>query len=140
MVSKDSPATDTTNQVLTGSTVFGIFLNVQVVARVGAGGVDNIYMIVYKNPSANLNIPSVDNIGASDKKRYVIHQEMVMTQAGITDNSLIPKTLFKGFIKFPFKMKRNGIDDKWQVVIGHRTGEATQVSNFCLQAIFKEFR
>lgn len=132
--------TDTSNQVATASTVHAIYLRVEVIQVVAAGGVDNIYMIVYKNPGANVTAPAVDAVGASDKKRFVIHQEMLMTGNVNTGSASIPKTLFKGVILIPRGYKRNGFDDKLQLVIGHRTGEATQQSNFCIQCIYKEFR
>ncbi len=136
----NSPVTGTSNQCSVGSTVNALFLNVQVVPVIASGGVNNIYMIVYKNPGANVTGPAVDTVGISDKKRFVIHQEMLMLSNGITLGDNNPRTLFKGVIKLPPRMKRNGIQDKWQVIIGHRSAEATQVSEFCLQAIYKEFK
>ncbi len=134
------PPDGTSNACASGSTIHGIFLNVQVTPVIAAGGVDRIYMMVYKNNGANTTPPAVDAVGVSDNRRWVIHQEMLMLQSGITDNSLIPRTLFKGVIKFPRNYKRNGIDDKWQVIIGHATGEVTQKSNWCIECIYKEFR
>ncbi len=137
----DDPAaiTGTPQQVHIGSTVHGIFLNVQVIQKVAAGGVDNIYMIVFKNPGNNLTAPNVDAVGNSDDRKHVIHQEMIMTGTVLTAAAAIPKTLFKGVIQIPRGMKRFGVQDRIQVVIGHRNGEATQQSNFCLQCIYKEF-
>ncbi len=136
----DSPSSANTNQCLIGSTVHAIYLRVEVIQKVAAGGVDNIYMIVYKNPGGDLTGPNVDAVGASDDKKRVIHQEMLMTGTVLTAASAIPKTLFKGVIALPRAIRRNGVGDKLQVIIGHRNGEATQQSNFCLQCIYKEFR
>ncbi len=139
--SSDNPPFTNPADCATGSTVHGVFLNVQVIAIVPAGGIDNIYMLIFKNEANNDTPPTINNVGASDKRRFVIHQEMLMTgSVGTVGSNAIPKTLFKGFIKFPPRMKRNGLDDKWQVVIAHRSGEATQQTNFCLQCIYKEFR
>jgi len=141
IVTVDSPGAVTgPNQVEVGSTVNAIFLNVQVIQEIPAGGVDNIYMYVYKNPGGDLTGPAVDGVGASDERKRVIHQEMVMTGTVLTAASAVPKTLFKGVVLIPKGLRRNGVQDKLQVVIGHRTGEATQSSNFCLQCIYKEFR
>ncbi len=131
--------TDTSNQCATASTVHAIYLRVEVIGKDSAGGVDNIYMIVYKNPGANVTAPAVDAVGASDKKRFVIHQEMMMLDFKGTTSGF-PRTLMKGVVLIPRGYKRNGFDDKLQVVIGHRTGEVTQLTEFCLQCIYKEFR
>jgi len=138
----NDPADTSTPQVAQGSTIHSIFLNVQVVGIIGAGGVDNVYMIVFKSPGDNINPPSVDSVGTSDSRRFVIHQEMMMTgqPGGNPGSSNIPRTLFKGVIKIPRGYKRNGYDDKLMVLIGHRAGEVTQKTNFCLQCIYKEFR
>lgn len=139
-IANDNPAYNTSpNQVNTGAQIFAFFLNVQVIQAVAAGGVDNIYMIIYKNNGNNLVNPPVDNVGASDLRRFVIHQEMVMTGTPSTVASAIPKTLFKGVIKIPKSLRRFGVQDRLQVVIGHRTGEVTQQTSFCLQCIYKEF-
>jgi len=125
-----------------GSTVGSIYLRVEVVSIIGAGGVDNIYMAVVKNNGGNTTFPVVDQLGISDKRKFVIHQEMMMTgQAGGNPGSAnIPRTLFKGVIRIPRAYKRNGVEDKLQVLLQHRTGEATQKSNFCIECIYKEFR
>lgn len=133
------PADLSTNQCATGSTVHSIYLRVEVIGKDSASGVDNIYMIVYKNPADTIAPPIVDGVGSSDKRRFVIHQEMMMLDFKGTTSGF-PRTLFKGVIKLPRTFKRNGIDDKLQVVIGHRLGETTQLSEFCLQCIYKEFR
>ncbi len=136
----ENPPTTTANAVETGSHVYSVFLNVQVIQKVAAGGVDNIYMIVFWNPSNNLVAPPVDGVGADDNRRFVLHQEMRMTGTVLTAADAIPLTLFKGVVRIPKVFHRNGIQDKLQVLIGHRSAEVTQQSNFCLQAIYKEFR
>ncbi len=124
------------------STVGAIFLNVQVVGEIGAGGVDNIYMAVVKNPGNNFVFPDVDLLGISDLRKYVIHQEMIMTgQAGGNPGAAnIARTMFKGVILIPRGYKRNGFQDRIQVILQHRSGEQTQVTNFCIEAIYKEFQ
>ncbi len=141
----DNPALGSPQQVATGSTVHSIFLRVEAVGIESAGGVDNIYMLVYKNPGANVAGPRPDAAGTSDNKKRVIHQEMLMlaprseSGAGGGD-ARFPRTLFKGVVRIPRGLKRFGYEDKLQVVISHRVGEMTQLSEFCLQCIYKEFR
>jgi len=127
------------NDINTGAVMKWIFLNVQIIQKVAAGGVDNIYLAVYKNVGNNTALlANGDAIGASDRKRFVIHQEMVMTGNVLTAAAAVPKTLFKGVLRIPKSLQRFGLEDRLQVIISHRTGEASQQSNFCLQCIYKE--
>ncbi len=135
------PSNVVSNQVNDTSIVRSIFLRVEVVGTVAAGGVDNIYMYVYKNPANDLALPDADSVGVSDKRKFVIHQEMIMlTPLDVTNGVAFPRTLFKGVIRIPQPYQRNGIQDRLQVVLQHRTGEATQTTRFCLQCIYQEFR
>ncbi len=65
-----------------GAHVRSIFLNVQVVNETDATGlINNAYMYVYANPGNNVspgNIPPVNEVGTSDFRKNVFHQEMVM--------------------------------------------------------------
>ncbi len=139
----DSPVLSSPNQVASGSTVHAIYLRVEVVGTIGAAGVDNIYMIVYKNPGNNVVPPiNLDAVGISDKKRFVLHQEMLMTgqPGGNPGSANIARTLFKGVVMLPRTFKRFGHDDKLQVILQHRTGESSQNTDFCIECIYKEFR
>jgi len=141
IITKDSPLSTNVNEVKKMSTVSAIYLRVEVAGIIQAGGVDNIYMAVFKNPGGNLIIPALDGIGASDNRKYVIHQEMIMlTPQGSVDNNSFPRTLFNGVIRIPRGYKRNGINDKLTVVLQHRTGEVTQTTQFCIECIYKEFQ
>lgn len=128
-----------TNQCNIGSTVGSIYLRVEVVGSTAAGGINNIYMGVFKNPGALLSPPAMDNVGTSDRRKYMIHQEMLMLAPFVTGGTQFPRTMFKGVIRIPRGYKRNGIEDKLQVILQHRTGEATQQTDFCIECIYKEF-
>jgi len=139
----DAPAPNSSpEQVNVGSKINSIYLRVEAVAIVAAGGVDNIYMAILKNPGNNLVVPNLDQVGTSDNRRYIIHQEMMMTgQAGGNPGSAnIARTLFKGVIRLPRGYQRMGVNDRLQLLIQHRVGEATQQSNFCQQCIYKEYQ
>ncbi len=130
----DNPVIANTAEVQTGSTVHGVFLVVEVTNTEATQGVlPNCYLIVVKNPGGNLVIPAPNAIGASDNKKYVIHQEMVMLQKQTGSN---PRTLFKGVIKIPRGYKRFGPNDLLQVVI---FAPGVDI-DLCLQAHYKEFR
>jgi len=133
----DAPVIASQPQVITGSHVYGMYLHVEVSHTSGTGR-PNIYMIVYKNPGANLSNTSFvpKGMGATDLKRHVIHQEMIL-MSGDAGNGL-PRPLFNGVIKVPGAMSRIGPGDEINMNIV--TGNAGIVADWCLQAHFKEFR
>ncbi len=133
----DAPIFTNTVNNHVGSNVRAIYLRVEVAGRTAAGGIPNIYMAVMKNPANEISIPNLDVIGGTDKRKFFIHQEMIMLNA-LSDGSF-PRTMFKGVILIPRHYQRNGIDDKLQVILQHRSGEATQSTDFCIECIYKEF-
>ncbi len=135
---KDAPVLANTFEVVTGSTVNGIFLTVEVVAtEVSTGKTPNFYLAVYKNPGNNITFPDANAIGSSDSKRFVFHQEMVMINAQ-ADDSGNPRNVFKGVIRLPPRFKRFGPDDRlFAQLFIPSTGVAC---NACLQCHYKEFR
>ncbi len=128
----DAPVLANTSECETGSTVNGIYLDVEVYGT-SAGGLSNVYMYVGKNPGTNLALPNPNVVGASDNKRFVIHQEMVMLQQVSNSN---PRTLFKGVIAIPRGYRRNGPQDILVLVI---LAPGVNI-NVCMQAHYKEFR
>ncbi len=135
IIAKDQPVLATEEEVITGSTVHGIFLKVIVASNEAtvSGAIPNFYMTVFKNPGNSLAVISPNQVGQNDDKRYVIHQEMVMIENQISGN---PTTVFSGVIAIPRGYKRFGPNDRLQVVL---LSPAINVT-ICLQAIYKEFR
>ncbi len=129
----DAPVLANVNECETGSTVNGIYLKVEVVNTGTTGVLANAYMTLAKNPGNNLTIPPPNTVGASDNKKYVIHQSMIMLQ--MVDNSN-PRTLFDGVIVIPKGYRRNGPADRLQLSIFSPGVEL----NICIQAHYKEFR
>ncbi len=129
----DTPTLADTDGVETGSTVNGIYLKVEGVNTGSAGVLANWYMSVSKNPGGNLTTPDPNVVGASDNKKYVIHQEMLMFQ--MVDNSN-PRTLFNGVIAIPKHMRRFGPNDLLQLKL---LAPGVEV-NWCIQCHYKEFR
>ncbi len=132
VVAKDAPVLGNPAEVQTGSTVGSIFLNVQVSAT-STAALANVYMAIYKSPGDNLSAINPTNTGINDSKRFVIHQEMIMTEKNTT---AIPRTLFKGVINIPRSYKRFGYNDALIIVL--RSPGVTM--DFCFQCIYKEFR
>ncbi len=118
--------------VARGATVNGIYLKVEAYAT-NAAALSNIYIAIVKNPGNNLTMPNANVVGSSDNKRFVIHQEMTMTEKKTNGN---PRTLFNGVIVIPRGYRRFGPQDELQLLI-FSPGNTFDV---CLQCHFKEFR
>ncbi len=128
----DAPVLANTNECETGCTVNGLYLHVEILWSSGTS-LANCYLAVFKNPGGNLTAPDANKVGVSDNKKYVIHQQMIMLQAQADPN---PRVLFDGVIAIPKGYRRFGINDTLQVLV-YSPGIAF---DFCIQAIYKEFR
>ncbi len=122
-----------TTEVETGSKVNGIYLKLEAYASGTVGALANFYMIIAKNPGNNITMPTPNGVGASDNKRFVIHQEMVMLQQEVNGN---PRTVFNGVIVIPKGYRRFGPDDRLQIIVLTPGID----SLFCFQCHYKEFR
>ncbi len=129
----DDPVIANTNEVITGSKVNGIYLNVEAYATT-AGALANIYIMIFKDPSSVLSgIPNPNVVGSSVLKKFVIHQEMKMLEQSVNGN---PRTIFNGVIKIPRHMQRMGPADEIRIRI-FAPGVNCSV---CFQCHYKEFR
>ncbi len=130
----DTPDLATNNEVQTGATVNGIYLKVEIVRTQATSGVlTNAYLAVYKNPGGNIATISPNTVGINDNKRFVIHQEMVMTEQQGNGN---PRILFNGVIVIPRGYRRFGPNDTLILVMLSPGGTI----NYCVQTHYKEFR
>jgi len=134
----DNPALANPAEVSQGSRVNAIYLRVEVLAVAGFTTVPRVYMVLWKNPANAFTAINPDSVGSSDRKRFVLHQEMTMV-AGTTDVQ-IPRTMFQGVIKIPPRMQRMGFDDRIALLFRHESGETTAITNVCIQAIYKEYK
>ncbi len=132
IASNDAPVLANTNEVLTGSTVNGIYLKIEAYATT-AGALANFYIIVYKNPGGNIADITPNSVGTKDDKRYVIHQEMVMLEQSVNGN---PRTVFNGVIVLPRGYRRFGPNDTLRL---RMFPPGVNVS-VCVQCHYKEFR
>ncbi len=135
VAANDAPVIGSTAQVITGSKVYGIYLKVVVASNEAqvTGAIPNVYMMIFKNPGGNLTLPSANAVGASDNKRFSIHQEMSMITNIV---SAAPTVLFDGVIKIPKGLSRFGPNDLLTIAI---LAPAIDIS-FCSQTHYKEFR
>ncbi len=133
--SVDAPVLASTEEVETGSKVNGIYLKVIVASNEAqvTGAIPNVYMYVMKNQGGFVPAPTPNNVGSSDSKRFIIHQEMVMIDNKVSGQ---PSVMFNGVIVIPKGYRRMGPDDLLQVFIFSPAINIT----FCIQAHYKEFR
>ncbi len=129
---KDAPILANTSEVITGSTINGIYLKVEINATSSAA-LSNAYMYVAINPGGTLTLPDPNVVGSFEEKRYVIHQEMVMLQQQSGSN---PRTLFSGVIVIPRGLRR--MSPNTRIVLAVFSPGVTL--NACVQCHYKEFR
>ncbi len=130
----DAPVLANITECETGSKVNGIYLKVEAINSEPTQGVlPNGYLMIFKNPGANLAFGNPNAVGASDNKKYVIHQEMVMFQKTTGSN---PRTLFNGVITIPRGYRRNGPND---TLVARLFSPGVDME-VCLQCHYKEFR
>ncbi len=128
----DNPAQANVTEVQTASTVNSIYLKVECYAT-ATTSLANCYMYVIKDPGGNLANVDGNKVGASDIKKFVIHQEMVMLEKNTTG---LPRTLFAGVIRIPRGYRRMGTNDELNLVL-YSPGVSV---DFCVQCIYKEYR
>ncbi len=124
----------TPSQVAFGASVKNIFISVFVLGPTG-GSSGLVDWYIWKNPGSSIILsdrPVPGNVGISKNRKWVFHEEkgLAATQDGTP-------MVFKGVIKVPEKMRRFGEDDKIEIVLLTETGFDSQ---FCIKAIYKEFR
>ncbi len=130
----DAPVLANTGDVETGAKVNGIYLKVEVACLVEvASAIPNVYMIIVKNPGGNITAPSATAVGASDNKRFVIHQEMINVE-NVTGGQA--RILFNGVIAIPKGYRRFAPNDLLQLII---IAPSIQIA-YCVQCHYKEFR
>ncbi len=128
----DSPALGVANAVRNPCHIKAIHLNVQVAAT-GSAALNNIYLILVKNVGANLTFPAPNAVGVSDNKKFVFFQNMVMAERSTAGN---PRVLVNEWIAVPKRYQRMGANDRLEV---HLRAQG-QPNDFCIQAIYKEYR
>lgn len=123
-----------------GSKVNSIFLRVETVHNSGTWvTIPRVYMIVMKNPANDIPVPYPATVGTTSRRKFVIHQEMMMQTGVSADANSFPRTMFHGVIKLPKHMQRFGIDDRLLIVFALDSGETTATVSCCVQCIYKEY-
>ncbi len=131
----DTPTLGVPNSVETGSKINGVYMRFEVASNqvTEAGAIPNFYFYVWKNPGGNLTGPAPNNVGVSDNKNKIIHQEMKMLENQVSGN---PRTIFDGVIVIPKGMRRMAPNDILEI----RTLCPAIDTAQCVQIHYKEFR
>lgn len=132
----DTPTLAATASVETGSKINGFYIRIEVASNeaIDLGAIPNVYLTIQKSEGGNIAIVIPNVVGASDNKRFVIHQEMTMIEnKGQGSNA---RTIFNGVIVIPKGMRRNGPNDTWVASI---LSPALDIVA-CIQVHYKEFR
>ncbi len=133
-----SPNIANTEQVNYGSSIPSVYMRIEVLGTGTFVGVPRIYFALMKNPGNNLSIPNASAVGASDSKKFVMHQEMTMV--GDATEVKIPRTMFQGVIRIPPRYRRFAANDRLLALFTHAAGETSGVTNACIQCIYKEYQ
>ncbi len=133
---QENPLLANTDNVKPGCKVFSFYLNVIAVGLGAQGILNNIYMIIYKIPGANITgsaIPDGNVTGSDNFKRQIFHTEMRMLNDTVTSQ---PISIFNGVIKIPKVFQTMRIDDFIQIQLFTPGGSA----NYCIECIYKEYQ
>ncbi len=132
----DTPTLGATASVETGCKINGFYIRLEVASNeaIDLGAIPNVYFTLGKSPGGNITFPAPNAVGASDNKRFIVHQEMTMIEnKGQGSNG---RTLFNGVVVVPKGMRRMGPNDVWQISV---LSPALDIV-VCLQVHYKEFR
>ena len=139
-IATENPVSTSVTQVTNGCKINSIYLRVETIHNSGEWNtIPRLYMIVMKNPANEVSIPYPAGVGATDRRKFVIHQEMLMETGVNADANSFPRTMFNGVIKILKHMQRFGVSDRLLVVFALDIAELTATVSACIQCIYKEY-
>jgi len=118
-------------EVEVGETINGFFITIFIIGDTGAPVDSAINWYIIKTRSGQTTVPNASQVGLSDLRNQVFHQEKGL--AGSGDGTPMA---FKGVIVVPKGMRRMREGDQFEIVINLTT---TESARFCLRAIYKSF-
>ncbi len=125
------PAIAGTNQVVAGSHVNTIYLEVWLYGNATAGVNSPIAWSLRKNPGNNLTFLAPSSAGADDNKRFIFAQGKGLV--GSSGNGQ-PGYLIRGWFSIPKPYRRMGHDDEIELAIENNTANDV---NLCQLGIYK---
>ncbi len=125
------PALAQAAQVVTGSVVNTIYLEVWMYGNAVAGVNSPVTWYLCKNPGNNLTMPDPAVAGTDDNKRWIY--AMGKGLVGSSGNGQ-PGYLIRGWFSIPKRMRRMGFDDEIQLLIKNDTANDI---NLCTLMIYK---
>ncbi len=125
------PALSATSQVVTGSIVNTIYLEVWMYGNAVAGVNSPVTWQLCKNPGNNLTFLGPETAGSDDNKKWIF--AMGKGLLGASGNGQ-PGYLIRGWFRIPPKMRRMGFDDEIQLIVKNDTANDI---NICKLFIYK---
>ncbi len=125
------PALAQAAQVVTGSIVNTVYLEVWMYGNAVAGVNSPVTWYLCKNPGNNLTMPDPALAGTDDNKRWIY--AMGKGLLGNSGNGQ-PGYLIRGWFSIPRRMRRMGFDDEIQLLIKNDTANDI---NLCTLMIYK---
>ncbi len=131
----DSAALATTNQVERGSAIKAIWLELWIWAteEIAVGVTTGIDAYIIKNPGTNFTNPIPGTVGSSNEKKFVFKSWKGLIGPKTQG---FPAYFWKGWIKVPKGMQRQGANDRFDFVF-QSTGTNVLV---CHNFIYKWFK
>ncbi len=129
-----SPSPTVTTDVSHGCIIKAIHITINGCGLGGTGVLNNMNVILIKNPGANLTVPLGTSVGSSNEKKFVIRQWFFMIMRNQDGN--LPFH-WEGWIKIPKRYQRMGTDDLWQISFNNT---AAVTGHGSVQAIYKWYR
>ncbi len=129
---KDSPVTSVSNDVQRGCIIKAVYLSFDVCGLAATGVLQRTVLYMFKNPGANLTIPSAFAVGTSNEKKFAFRQWQFMTMRNQDGNS---PNHWEGWIPIPKRYQRMGTDDLLELIF---TVDAA-AGHLSMQAIYKWF-
>ncbi len=129
----DSAANTTAIDCERGCTINNIWFSVDVCGLAGTGVLQITDFYLAKNPGTNLTMPSAAAVGTSNEKKFVFKQWRAQTMRNQDGN---PPYHWEGWIKIPKIYRRQGADDRFDLVFE----TSTAAGHISVQAIYKWFK
>ncbi len=125
------PALAATSQVVAGSRVNTIYLEVWLYGNAVAGVNSPVTWYLAKNPGGNLTLPDPSVAGTDDNKRWIFAMGKGLLGSSLNGQ---PGYLIRGWFSIPKRMRRMGFGDLIQL---HIKNDTANDINLCKMFIYK---
>ncbi len=127
----NTPLSTVNSDVANGSSIQAIWVNINGCGLAASGVLNNMGIMLMKNPGANLTEPNPFNWGTSNEKKFVIRSWLFMIMRNQDGN--VPFH-WEGWVKVPKPYQRMGTDDTWTITFANT---AAVTGHFSAEFIYK---